>query len=210
MFAFDIHPPALKKLPINWFDAVVIVVLLFGFYRGRKNGMSRELLPVLKWLTLVVVCGFGYAPLAKTFSVPAQLDIFESDVLAYLLLALAVFFIFSVLKAKLEQRLIDREWFRNTEYYYGMGAGVIRCACLLLAALALLNARHFTSEDIENHEAYVQKWYGSDYFPSLMSVQQQVFQQSFTGPRIKNYLGALLINSVPPPAKPKMQLAPPA
>jgi hypothetical protein len=35
--------------------------------------------------------------------------------------------------------------------------------------------------------------YGSDFFPTLQTVQTAVFQDSFIGPYIKNYLGILLI-----------------
>src|SRR5690242_21183065 len=49
-------------LPIsfNWFDLVVVVVLLFGLFRGRRNGMAKEILPLMQWLVLVPVCGLGY------------------------------------------------------------------------------------------------------------------------------------------------------
>jgi hypothetical protein len=40
---------------INWFDAVVLLMLAFGVYRGRKNGMSKEMIPALTWLTLFIV-----------------------------------------------------------------------------------------------------------------------------------------------------------
>jgi len=36
------QPPVLDKLlTANWFDIVVIVMLVVGFYYGRKNGMSK-------------------------------------------------------------------------------------------------------------------------------------------------------------------------
>ena len=31
----------LDKLPINWFDFAVVIILLLGVSRGRKNGMSE-------------------------------------------------------------------------------------------------------------------------------------------------------------------------
>src|ERR1035438_6850503 len=57
-------PPATNGLPFNWFDMAVLVVLGFGLFRGRRNGMSKELLPLLQWLVMVTVCGLGYAMLA--------------------------------------------------------------------------------------------------------------------------------------------------
>ena len=46
----DIH-----KLPGNLFDGIVVVVLLVGVLRGRKHGMSEELISLIKWLMVVVV-----------------------------------------------------------------------------------------------------------------------------------------------------------
>ena len=43
----------LDKLPFNWFDFVLVVVLVVGVFRGRKHGMSEELLPLLKWLAIL-------------------------------------------------------------------------------------------------------------------------------------------------------------
>ena len=52
------------SLPINFFDLVLLGVLIAGVCQGRKQGMSEELLSLLKWLCIV---GFGavvYQPLA--------------------------------------------------------------------------------------------------------------------------------------------------
>jgi len=46
-------PPATNGMPFNWFDVFVVVLLGFGLFRGRRNGMSKELLPTLQWVVLV-------------------------------------------------------------------------------------------------------------------------------------------------------------
>jgi hypothetical protein len=86
-----------------------------------------------------------------------------------------------------------------------MLSGMIRYVCMLLAVLALLNAPVYTTQDIKKHEAYVKRWFGGgvysgNYFPSLYTIQDQVFTKSFTGPYIKDYLGAVLIETAPPAA----------
>ena len=35
---------ALNNLPFNWFD-ITVAVLGFGLWRGRKNGMTKEVMP---------------------------------------------------------------------------------------------------------------------------------------------------------------------
>ena len=199
---------ASNGLPFNWFDVAVIVILTFGIFRGRKNGMSREILPTFQWVALVLVCGLGYSLVAQLFRNATSLDQLTSDVLAYLLLACVVWLLTGIPKHKFADRLAVSNFFGSSEFYLGMLVGMIRFACILLAALALLNAPFYTTADIEAHAAYVQRWYGGgvqgysgDFIPSLQSVQEQVLQKSFIGPCVKKYLGPLLINTTQPDAK---------
>ena len=50
-----------NNLSVSWFDAAFVIVLGFGLFRGRRNGLSRELLPMLQWIAVTIVCGLGYA-----------------------------------------------------------------------------------------------------------------------------------------------------
>ena len=112
---------------------------------------------------------------------------------------------FKVLRRLLASRTAENNFFGGGEYYLGMLSGMVRFACMLLAVLALLNAPYYTAADIKKHDAYVKRWFGGglysgDYFPSMHTIQEQVFTKSFTGPYIKDYLGPLLIETAPPPA----------
>ena len=199
---------ALDNLPVNWFDGVVLGMLIIGLFRGRKFGMSKEVLPLLKWVTLVVVCGLWYQKVAQLLVNTAALSKLPSCIFGYLLLAFVIFLLFMVLRRLLVYRLAENNLFGSGEYYLGMLSGMIRFACMLLAVLALLNAPFYTSADIRKHDAYVKRWFGGgvysgDFFPSLQIVQDEVFTKSFTGPYIKDYLAPLLIETGPPPkAKP--------
>ena len=58
----ETHPAfSLQHLPFNWFDIALIAVLIFGLYRGRKNGMSKEFLPLLEWLLAIVLATLFYS-----------------------------------------------------------------------------------------------------------------------------------------------------
>jgi uncharacterized membrane protein required for colicin V production len=195
--AITLSPVLDKLLTANGFDIVVIVMLVFGFYYGRKNGMSKEVLPSLQWLSVVIVSGLFYPVAAQLLFNTAPLKLLTSYVLGYVILALAVFFVFSFLKRTLGLRLFKSNLFGSAEYYLGIPAGMVRFACIVFFALAFLNARHFTPEEIKAHNDYEQRWYGSNFFPSLYTVQDNIFKKSFTGPYIKEYLGGLLIKSTP-------------
>ena len=47
-------------LPINLFDLVVVGVLVAGLVRGRKHGMSEELILLLQWLAILFGCASIY------------------------------------------------------------------------------------------------------------------------------------------------------
>src|ERR1039458_3959010 len=89
---------ALDKLPVNWFDGGVLALLIAGVFRGRKNGMTKEVLPLLKWVSLVLVCGFWYQPVGQLLMNTAGLGRSSGYIFGYLLLAFAVWLLFLALK----------------------------------------------------------------------------------------------------------------
>ena len=193
---------SLDHLPVGWFDGVLLVVLVFGFFRGRKHGMTKEVLPMLEWLAIVLLCGLGYEMAGQLFINYARLGIMWAYICGYLSLLCLVLLLFVVLKNLLLPRLIGSNVFGSAEYYLGTISGMIRFVCLLFVALALLHAPLYTSGDIAKQKAYNARWYGGglkgysgNYFPTVQSVQEEVFQKSFTGPLIAKYLGVLLINT---------------
>jgi len=202
---------ALDKVPFGWFDVALVLVLAFGFFRGRKNGMTNETLLLLQWICTVIVAGLGYKMAAPFFSNISGLGKTASSILGYLLLTFAIWLVFVLLKKALMPRLTGSNFFGSNEYYLGMISGAVRYACILIFALALLNAPYYTQAEIAAHKAFVNRWYGGgiysgDYFPTWQSVQESVFKDSFTGPYIKNYLSVLLIESEAPGASaPKSQ-----
>jgi uncharacterized membrane protein required for colicin V production len=193
MFANAMQSLVSNSLAANWFDAVVVVVLGFGLWQGRKNGMSKEVLPLFQWLAVIFVGGLFYATVAQLFAQKASLDKLTSNIVGYVFLTLAVFFVFSVLKRTVGLRLFGSNIFGGAEYYLGMLSGMVRFACILFFVLAFLNAPLFTPAQIEASNSYQQRWYGAQYFPGIYNVQDQVFKKSFTGPYIKEYLGVLLV-----------------
>jgi hypothetical protein len=180
--------------------------LILGLFRGRKHGMSKEFLPLFKWVTLILVAGLFYPMAAELLTNTAGTGKLASFVFGYLLLAFAVIIIFMIFKRLLGYRMGENNFFGSGEYYLGMSSGLIRFACMVLAVLALLNAPYYSQADIKARDAYTKRWFGGgiytgNYFPDLQTVQESVFKKSFTGPFIKDYLGALLIETTPPDTK---------
>src|SRR5580693_3203191 len=89
-------------LPINWFDAAVLVLIGFGVFRGRKNGMTRELGPTIQWLLVVFGAGLGYPYLAQIYNTQCHLDKLLSALAAYASIAVVIFMIFIPIKKVLK------------------------------------------------------------------------------------------------------------
>ena len=184
----------MNKLPFNWFDIFLLVWLALGIYRGRKRGMSEELLTFLQWIVTVVVCAFAYQPIGNLLS--SKISTFgrlSAYVTGYLLAATVVAAVFLVFKRLFHGKLIGSDAFGKAEYYLGMPAGMVRFICMLLAGLALLNARLYSPQEIKAERDYQMKNYDSEFFPTFQVFQASVFEKSFTGPYIKKYLSVLLI-----------------
>jgi uncharacterized membrane protein required for colicin V production len=192
----------LKSLPISFFDVALLVVLILGLLQGRKNGMSAELMSLLKWLAVVFVCAVAYAPLGEMLSQWVRVfSLLACYILAYLLLAGVIIGLFALVKHSLGGKLLGSDIFGRSEYYLGMGSGFVRFACILLAALALLNARYFSPTEVRAMEKYQNDVYGSTYFPGLQTLQATVFEESFSGHWIKENLAFLLIKPTAPESK---------
>jgi uncharacterized membrane protein required for colicin V production len=213
MIAAALQNLALDKVPFNWFDAALVFILGFGLFRGRKNGMTQEFLPLLQWLSLVIVCGLCYQTAAQTLVNTAALSKPASYVWGYLLLAAVTFVLFAIIKRIFIRRDDSgRTFFGVGEYYLGMISGIVRAGCIVLVALALLNAPTYTAVDLQAHQNYVKRWFGGglysgNFFPDLYTVQDEVFRKSYTGHYITNYFDMLLIHTGPAAAPPPQKHA---
>lgn len=201
---------SLDKLPFNWFDLVLVVVLSLGIWRGRKHGMSEELMPMAEWLIIAFGAAVAYDPIGRFFMSSTPFGLLACYISGYLTTVLIVFILFSLFKRALGGKLLGSDFFGRSEYYLGMAAGMIRFACVLLCALALLNARLFSAAEIRARQKYQDDVYGSNFFPGLQNVQDSVFAKSLTGPLIKRYCEPLLIKPTAPGSskieRPKLDL----
>jgi hypothetical protein len=118
--------------------------------------------------------------------------------MAYIAIALVILAVFALVKRGLGGKLLGSDIFGQAEYPLGMGSGLVRFTCMLLAGLALLNARYFSPAEITAMRKFQDDVYGSNFFPGLHSLQTTVFERSLTGPWIKDHLSFLLIKPTEP------------
>ncbi len=185
------------QMPFNWFDVVVFLTLLVGYKRGQKHGMSQESLAVLKWIGIVIVAAIAYEPLGLWLSTTAQLSQLLSFVIAYAAIAGVVALIFVFIGSSVGEKLKGSDMFGKAEFHLGKPAGMLRFLCILLALLALLNARYYSTAEVKAMNKFQNDNYGSNFFPTLSSIQDGVFRESFLGKQAKEHISFLFIKPTP-------------
>ena len=206
---------SMDNLPINWFDFTILGLLGFGLFRGRKNGMTKEILPTAQWICIVVAGAFTYPIVAPLLDSYCGLGKAWSASLGYVAVAVVVWLIFTFIKRAMARRLEGSNVFGGSEYYLGMFSGMTRYACILLFFVAISNAPHYTAADIAAKAAYNKRWYGGgmydgNYVPDFNNIQDAVFIKSFSGPYIHDYAGIMLVQTGPAGATTKTAQATPA
>lgn len=185
-----------SNIPLpNWFDAVVLIVLMWGLNRGRKHGMSEELMVTMQWIAIIFVGAFLYKPVGDMMAMSSPVSHLFCYISIYIAAGIVTKIAFSLFKRALGGKLVGSDVFGSAEYYLGMVAGCIRYSCMLIAVLAILNAPYYSPQEIAARRAYENDMYGSHYFPTVHDLQQGVFKESLVGTLIKERAGILLIAS---------------
>ena len=110
------------------------------------------------------------------------------NIFAYLLIGFGVHLVYLWIKHLIHQKLIGSDMFGRAEYYFGMIAGVVRFACMLIMVCALMNARIITKAERAKTEKVQSDAYSDIRFPTYGSIQQAVLFESFTGTLIETNL----------------------
>ncbi len=156
---------------------------------------------MLTWLAVVFGCALAYEPIGTWVAQSSPFSLLSSFLMAYIGMAIVIFGLAALLRRVVGGKILGSDLFGRGEYYLGMGSGVVRALCVLVAGLALLNARYFTPDEIKARERYQNDVYGSNFFPGLQTVQSVVFERSLTGPWIREHLNFFLIKPTRPENK---------
>ena len=192
----------MESLIVSWVDFVVVGALGFGLWRGRKRGMSEELLDIMKWIVTVIAAGFLSQPIGQLLSQSTSvLSTLACYIGTYLALVLIIAIAFSYIRRAVGEKLSGSDAFGSAEYYLGMISGTFRYACILIVAFSFLNARAYSPEEIKASEKYQLDNFGSSFFLTLPDLQKEVFSQSVAGRTVREYLGFALIQPTAPGGK---------
>jgi uncharacterized membrane protein required for colicin V production len=180
-------------LSIGWVDFLLIIVICVGIIRGRKRGLSEELLDTAMWITILLTGGFFYHALGDALNAKPILSKLSYYMMSYMVIALVVKIAFVLIKRKFGAKLVESDMFGRAEFYGGMAAGAVRFGCMFFFLLSLLHAPYYSPEFLAKRAKEVDYNYGSDFFPHPCKIQAAVFKNSFTGKTSEKYLAMLLI-----------------
>ncbi len=191
----------LQSFGVSWVDFVVVLVLGFGIWRGRKRGMSEELVDIVKWVITVIAAALLYRPLSVILQQSTSFfSPLAGSVTAYLSIVAIIAVAFFYIRKRTEEKLTGSDTFGSGEYYLGMISGMARYACVLIVAFAFLHARQYSADEIKASEKYQMDNFGSHFFLTLPDLQRAVFSQSIFGRSVKEFIGFVLIVPVVPGA----------
>ena len=185
-----------NSIPISWVDLVIVAVLSAGIVRGRKRGLSEEILDLVKWILIVLAGALLYRQFGDFIYHRTWFSLLSFYLFAYLFIGLSIWIVFSIIKQRFGQKLIESDVFGRFEFYGGMAAGMTRYACALLVCLSLLHAPFYSDAEREARKREVEYNYGSDFFPTVCKLQDSVFVSSMTGRGATKYLGFILMEPV--------------
>ena len=194
-------PPSMMKynlnnMPVNWVDLLAAAVLVIGFIRGRKRGLSQELLDTTQWVLIIVTGAIYYRPLAALMAQKPMFSQLTYFILSYLLIALGWKIVFTFIKQRIGQKLIEGDVFGRFEFYGGMLAGTVRFACVFFFVISLLHAPYYSPEYWTKRAKEVDYNYGSDFFPAPCKIQKWVYKESVTGRSTEHYASQFIIVQV--------------
>src|SRR5947208_9544599 len=149
-------------MPFNWFDIAILLFLGLGVSRGRKHGMSQEVILVLKWAAIIIVGGLGYGVVGEVISDNTFFTRLSAYLVAYAVIALGITVVFWAITKMAKGKLVGSDVFGGGEYYLGMIAGLVRYICILIFGLALLNARLYSPKEVADDLKFQNDVYGSN------------------------------------------------
>jgi hypothetical protein len=191
-----------SAIPISWVDFVTLLVVCIGFVRGRKRGLSEELLDTMQWITIVVAAAFFYHQLGDAMNQRPVLSPVTYYLLSYIMIGMAISVVFMFFKKRFGQKLVESDIFGRFEFYGGMAAGSLRWLCMYFALLSILHAPQYSEEELADRRRRVEYNFGSDFFPSIDKIQAEVFNVSYTGQGAQKYLARFLIDPTSSDAAP--------
>lgn len=190
----------MHNITFGWFDILTIATVVVGIKVGRTRGMTVELIPMLQWVTTVIAGAKLYPAIGQRFMTLLHINPSPAYALAYAAVLIVAAIIFLFIRKTIGEKLVGSDFFGRMEFYLGMLAGAIHFFCILLVVVSFLNSRYISDDEREAFAKMQKDNFGSISFPTIGSIQQDVFEKSVSGSWIKVHLSTLLVHPQAPSA----------
>jgi uncharacterized membrane protein required for colicin V production len=192
----------MPQFTVSWVDLVILLVLITGIARGRKRGMSEELLDIIKWASVLAAVAFLHRPMGEMLAISTSVfSLLSCYIFVYAMIIIVLKVVFGLLRKQIGDKLVSSDFFGGAEYYLGMLAGGVRYACVTIIVLAFLNARYYSPEEIQADANFQASNFGDIRFPTLAGLQNEIFTRSFFGVATRDFTPFFLIPPTPPETK---------
>jgi len=192
--------PLIAALRLNMFDAVLAGALGWGIYQGKEHGASTTHVSVVQWMLIGLAGGFAGNLLGSLmFSILGSA--YWGQLTGYLLWIFIVAAFFAFLNSKGKGEWKDADWFGRLEYPLGVLGCVLKYFCIILTIMSILNAKHYSAEDIRKDRAWQIEEFGSALFPTFTMLNNTVFNTSFCGPYVKKAFSWAILPSAKAPTR---------
>lgn len=186
---------------VSWVDFVIFAVIITGIFRGRKRGMSEELLDIIKWVAVLTAAAFLTRPAGEMLAQSSVFSLLSCYIFIYTLIIVGMKVFFGFIRKQIGDKLVSSDFFGSAEYYLGMVGGAFRYLCVTIVVLAFINARYYSPEEIAEDARFQQNNFGDIRFPTWAGMQNAVFNKSVSGAMARDFVPFLLIPSTPPEVK---------
>ena len=186
---------------VSWVDIAILAVVIAGIFRGRKRGMSEELLDVIKWVVILVAAAFITRPAGEMLAQASVFSLLSCYIFIYTLIVVGLKLFFGFIRKRIGDKLVSSDFFGSAEYYLGMVAGAVRYLCVIIVVFAFVNARYYSPEEIAADAQFQQNNFGDIRFPTWAALQDKVFNHSVSGAMARDFVPFCLIPATAPETK---------
>jgi uncharacterized membrane protein required for colicin V production len=182
----------------QWFDVVVIGAAALGVYRGRRHGISGELLPLLQWLSIFFMCGTFYEGAGLKLSHALHINPNVCFVIIYLLIAVLTVSLFGMVQRMVGNKLVSKDFFGDSEYYLGIAGGALHMIVIVMVGLSLLCASYVTEQELFSMQRFQRENFGGITFPTPNEMKYGALNYSVSGRLARRFVGGFFIDARPP------------
>lgn len=109
----------------NWIDIVIIINILRSFYVGFKDGLSAEIVRLIKNIAALVMAMHIYNPLGKIICINSLYSIYVAQAVAFTVTVIFLYIFFYFVE-KFVRIILQFTFIGCVESYGGMLAGSVR------------------------------------------------------------------------------------